>query len=70
MIDKVAKGRQIKGERVHTCRLTKEQVAEIRAAKPVGKRAPNGLPAQLATKYGVTKQYLSEIWSGKSWRQS
>lgn len=68
--DKVAKGRQVKGERVHTAKLTEAQVAEIRAAKPAGTRAPNGLPAQLAEKYGVTKPYISEIWSGKSWRQS
>jgi hypothetical protein len=70
MDDKVAKGRQVKGGRVHTAKLTSEQVAEIRAAKPAGQRAPNGLPALLAKKYGVTKQYLCEIWSEKSWRQS
>lgn len=68
--DKVSKGRQVRGDRVHTAKLTDAQVAEIRAAKPDGKRAPNGLPGQLAAKYGVTKQYLSEIWSGKSWRQA
>lgn len=68
--DKVSKGRQVKGAAVHTAKLTDAKVAEIRAAKPPGRRAPNGLPAQLAAKYGVTKQHLSDIWAGKVWRET
>ena len=67
--DKVSKGRQVKGEQIHTAKLTSAQVAEIRAARPPGKRAPVGLPARLSAKYGVTKQHLSDIWSGRAWSQ-
>lgn len=65
--DKVAKGRQVKGERVHTAKITEKDVLAIRAMRPPGKKAPTGLPGAIAEKYGITKQYVSEIWSKKSW---
>lgn len=68
--DKVAKGRHVFGQRVWTCKLTPDQVEYIRAQKPEGiKRAPDGLPGQLAEKFGVTKQYISEIWGNRGWRK-
>ncbi len=65
--DKVAKGRQVKGERVHTAKITEQDVLAIRAMRPPGKKAPVGLAASIAEKYGITKQYVSEIWGKKSW---
>lgn len=65
--DKVAKGRQVKGARVHTAKITEKDVLNIRSMRPPGRRAPNGLPEAIAAQYGITKQYVSEIWGKKSW---
>lgn len=67
MDDKVRKGRQVKGVKCHTAKLTPEDVVEIRAEKPDG-RTPNGLCVRIAKKYGITTQYVSEIWHRKSWK--
>jgi len=66
--DKVRKGRQVKGELVHTAKLSKQDVIDIRNMLPPNTRAPRGLPGKIAEKYGITKQYVSEIWGRKSWR--
>lgn len=65
--DKVAKRRHAFGERVNTARLTIEQVAKIRAAKPAG-RAPSGYRRDLAAAYGVKTCTIADIWGGRSWR--
>lgn len=66
--DKMSKGRHPQGEAVHNARLKKQDIIEIRARKPVGRKAPIGLRDEIASKYGITKHYVTEIWAGKSWR--
>lgn len=52
MTDKVAKGRQARGERIGT-KLTDEQVAEIRAA--------TGTQREIAERYGVSRGHVSNL---------
>ena len=67
--DKVSKGRHVFGTRVWTCKLTPEQVRFIREQRPPGiKRAPVGLAGRLAEQFGVSKQYISELWANEGWR--
>ena len=67
--DKVAKGRHVFGERVWTAKLSPDDVRFIRSHKaPGAKRAPVGIAGKLAEQFGVTKQYISEVWGNKSWR--
>lgn len=62
--DKVSKGRQVKGERFWRAKLTDAQVLEIRSHRPPGvKRVQTGLPQKLADQYGVTRQYISELFT-------
>jgi hypothetical protein len=61
--DKVMKGRHAAGERNGNARLTADQVAEIRSHKPPGvKRMRPGENRVLAEKYGISLQYVSEIF--------
>lgn len=65
--DKVMKGRHAAGERNGNARLTDAQVAEIRSHKPPGvKRMQPGANQALAEKYGISLQYVSEIFK-KGW---
>jgi hypothetical protein len=57
--DKVAKGRQLRGEQAGMAVLTNKQVLEIRAAV--------GLQREIATKYGVSRPLVSMIKSKKVW---
>lgn len=67
--DKVFKGRNVRGADFWNTKLTAAHVAEIRAHRPVGaKRVGYGVAKQLAQKFGVTAQYISEIFAQKSWR--
>jgi hypothetical protein len=62
--DKVAKHRQVHGERVNTAKLTRTQVAAIRARYAAG-----GLTlVQLAAEYGVSDSAIHFIIAGKTWR--
>lgn len=54
--DKVSKGRQYKGERHHECKLTDEQVKEIRSYDYY-----RGLYVYLSEKYNVGRPTISEI---------
>lgn len=68
--DKVAKGRHVFGERYWNAKLTAEQVAIIRAHKNPGmKRLPAGIPAMLAERFSVSRQYISEVLNN-GWRNA
>lgn len=62
MRDKVEKGRQLKGESHRLSKLTEKQVIEIR-------QAPRfiGSGIALAEKYGMSKQQISAIRTGRFW---
>ena len=65
--DKVAKRRHAAGDSHGMAKLTQQQVAEIRAHRPPGvKRLAPGIPERLAERYGVTKQYISELFK-RNW---
>jgi hypothetical protein len=64
MTDKVNKGRQAKGERVGTSKLTDDQVREIRARYAAGGISQ----AALAAEYGVHQHPIWEIVTGNSWK--
>jgi hypothetical protein len=58
--DRKRRNKQPKGERNGRAKLTQQQVLEIRASPLNG--------AELARRYGVTKQLISLIATGKLWR--
>ena len=60
MSDKVAKERQARGASVHTAKLTKEQVSEIRAA--------HGEYRSIGKRFGVTGETVSLIKRRKTWK--
>jgi hypothetical protein len=61
--DKVAKGRQRKGTGIHTCKLSEQQVREIRT------RVLNGEPKRaLAREYGVHGRLVGLISDGAIWK--
>ncbi len=60
MDDKVSRGRQSKGEKHGTAKLTETQVLEIRAAL--------GLHRDIAAKYGVSESRVSDIKRRKYWK--
>ena len=62
MDDKVAKGRQLKGEDNPGAKLTAEQVLEIRV-----KRTQGVSQAELAAEYGVSQASISLIHQRKNW---
>ena len=57
--DKVAKGRQARGEKTNTAKLTADQVTAIRSA--------TGTQRKLATQYGVTQGLISHIITRRAW---
>jgi hypothetical protein len=64
VVDKVAKGRQQRGEQVWRAKLTDTQIIEIRARWNVG-----GIrQKELAEEYGVSRGTMSEVISGKLWK--
>jgi hypothetical protein len=64
--DKVSKGRNPRGQFHGMARLTDAQTSEILALKPAnGKRLAAGVPQKIADKYGITKQYVSELMGKK-----
>lgn len=65
--DKLAKKRQAAGSSHGMSKLTQQQVDEIRSHRPPGvKRLPHGIAEHLAARYGVTKQYISELFT-RNW---
>ncbi len=52
-----------KGRAHRPCKLTAENVAEIRHHRAVGTRC-----VDLASRFGVSKQNISDILHGRSWR--
>lgn len=64
--DKVLKGRHSKGSTHGMAKLTDEQIAEIKRHKPPGvKKVRAGLPQELANKFGITRAYVSVVYSSK-----
>jgi len=59
-LDKMAKGRQARGERAGHAKLTEDAVREIRAS--------SGSHTALAAKYGVGPGAIRNIRIGKTWR--
>lgn len=62
--DKVKKGRQARGQRVGSAKLSAVQVSEIRAAAAGGERV-----GAIARRYGVCHQNVSMIVRRKRWRE-
>lgn len=62
--DCISKGRNCRGERVASAKLTEQQVLDIRA------KYANGLALQreLASEYGVSRMQISDIVCGKAWK--
>ena len=58
--DKISKGRQVRGERVHTAKLTAKSVRKIRLA--------TGKIADIGARFGVTDVSVSYIKSRKTWK--
>lgn len=61
--DAVSKGRQARGERSGSAKLTAEHVQAIRARYAAG----DGTMASLAREYGVGSPSISNIVTGKTW---
>jgi hypothetical protein len=63
-IDKVNKRRHAHAERNGNSILTMRQVEEIRSHKPNGTaQVKRGIPEMLSKKYGISKQYVSELFT-------
>lgn len=60
----------LEGESHGMAILTQQQVAEIRAHRPAGvKRAPPGITGTLAKRYGVTRKYITELFT-RNWENA
>lgn len=67
--DKVAKDRQVMGARVHTSKLTAEDVLAIRSHRPEGaRRLQAGISQLLVAKYGISATHISDILAKRTWR--
>lgn len=64
--DMVDRGRSLRGERQSRAVLTAPQVLEIRTAVAAGKR--RGLTADFAKKFGVSRDAVSGVVLGRSWK--
>lgn len=63
--DKIANGKQAKGEDVKNSKLTEAQVREIIQALPIWKR---GMGRMFARKFGVSDAAISLVKTGTAWR--
>lgn len=63
--DKIANGKQSRGETVPTSKLTEDQVREVVAALTIWKR---GMGRIFAKKFGVSEAAISNIKRDKAWR--
>jgi len=61
--DKVAKGRQAKGERIAGSRLTEREVADIRASYDQG----TSTQRELARRHGVSVGTINYVVNRKGW---
>lgn len=70
MADKIRHGTTNRGERCGTCKLSQEQVDEIRARYGPYRRYRAGIETQrsLAEEYGVSWQRIGSIVRGETWR--
>ena len=60
--DCVARGRQARGERVHCAKLTASDVIEVRRLRSSG-----ATQRMIAERFGVARQSVASICSGKNW---
>ena len=63
MHDAIAKGRNARGARVGSAKLTDAKVLEIRAARAGGEKG-----VSVAARFGISQATVSEVCSGKLWR--
>lgn len=63
--DKIANGKQAKGEAVNSSKLNEVQVREIIATLPVWER---GMGKMFAKKFGVSESAISYVKNEKTWR--
>lgn len=61
MRDKVLRGRQSRGEKSPSAKLTEGQVREIRSAPP-------GMGRSMARKFGISESHASMIRNGHAWK--
>jgi hypothetical protein len=61
--DKLAKGRQTRGEDLHAAKLTENQVLEMRYLYSTG-----WLQEELSAAFGVTRSNVSMVIAGKTWK--
>lgn len=61
MIDKFKRGRGT------TQKLSFQDIREIQAAKPIGRRTRYGELIGVARKYGVTSSHVLKLWKGEHW---
>jgi len=61
--DMLRKGRQLRGERVNTARLTEDAVRDIRRRLAAGEAQ-----GRVAALYGVQRPAINKIHLGKTWR--
>ena len=61
--DRDERGRTAKGERVHTAKLTEDQVNAIRSAVASGE-----CKAAIARRYGVSRTSVYKIGAGLTWK--
>lgn len=60
--DRNAKGRQAKGERIHSAKLSADDVADIRASRDS--------VLDIAERYGVGRSQISKIRLGRKWQHT
>ena len=61
MADKISRGRQTRGTKVNSAKLTEKDVLEIRAIRGMSQRA-------IADRYGVTGETIRRIINRKTWK--
>lgn len=61
--DEVAKGRSTRGENNHSHKLTENQVRVVKAM-----RLGTKTYTEIAKEYGTTRQAISDIRRGKTWK--
>lgn len=64
--DMVKKGRVSKGEALPQSKLTQKQVDDIRVDRAFGRHSQS----ELARTYGVSQQTISDVLTGKIWKDS
>lgn len=65
--DKVSKKRHVFGERVNTAKLTEPEVLEIKHLKISGRRVPPGYKEEIASRFGIKRGTVTDIWN-RTWK--